>query len=127
MVIELTSRSTKEDLEDEFALYRDELKVREFDPNAEYLSPRLQGFRLRRSKYLPIAPVPGRLPSTVVNLHLEAHEQALRLYDPAAGRWLPTPTEALAEAAAALQAARAENQRLQIELDASRRGLNERR
>jgi Uma2 family endonuclease len=67
VIIELTSSSTKsEDTRKKFALYRDVLKVKEyflFDPRADYLNPRLKGFRLRRGQYAPIAPVDGRLPS----------------------------------------------------------------
>jgi hypothetical protein len=53
----------------------------------------LQGFRLTKGGYRPIRPVKGRLPSKVLGLHLEPSGDLLRLYDPAAGRWLPTPPE----------------------------------
>jgi Uma2 family endonuclease len=50
MIVEATSRKTpREDLNKKFTLYRDVLRVREyflFDPEAEYLAPPLQGFRL---------------------------------------------------------------------------------
>jgi Uma2 family endonuclease len=121
-VIELTSQSTREeDEEDKFVLYRDELKVREyflFDPYAEYLVPPLKGYRLLRRKYVPIEPVAGRLPSEVLGLHLEANGPVLRLYDSAAGRWLLTPAERIAEA-------EAEVQRLRREVEALRRRLGE--
>jgi Uma2 family endonuclease len=134
--IELTSQSTREeDEEDKFVLYRDKLKVREyflFDPYAEYLVPPLKGYRLVRRKYVPIEPVAGRLPSEVLGLHLEANGPVLRLYDPAAGRWLLTPAERIVEAETARQQAEtarqqveAENRRLRRELDALRRRLNE--
>jgi Uma2 family endonuclease len=133
-IIELTSQSTREeDEEDKFFLYRDVLKVPEyflFDPYAEYLVPPLKGYRLIRRKYIPIEPVGGRLPSEVLRLHLEANGPELRLYDPAAGRWLPTPAERIVEAETARQQAEtarrqveAENQRLRRELDALRRRL----
>lgn len=102
VVIELTSSSTREeDLRDKMWLYRDELKVPEyflFDPQGDYLSPRLRGYRLHASQYIPILPVAGRLPSEVLGLHLEQHGSELRLYNPATDRWLPTPDEALAAA-----------------------------
>jgi Uma2 family endonuclease len=108
-VIELTSSSTRrEDMTKKFTLYRDTLKVREyflFDPFGDYLRPQLQGYRLRQGAYHPIRPVAGRLPSQVVGLHLEAQGQMLRLYDPQAGKWLPTPPEALALEAEAREAA----------------------
>jgi Uma2 family endonuclease len=97
VVIELTSSSTrKEDTDKKFALYRDVLKVREyflFDPFGDYLDPRLQGYRLRQGEYRPIRPVNGRLPSQVLGLHLEQEGNTLRLWDPATGKWLPTPDE----------------------------------
>jgi hypothetical protein len=37
--------------------------------------------------------VDGRLPSTLLGLHLEADGTNLRLYDPRTGSWLPTPNE----------------------------------
>ncbi len=97
VIIELTSSSTKsEDTRKKFALYRDVLKVKEyflFDPRADYLNPRLKGFRLRGGEYASISPVDGRLPSRLLQLHLEPAGQELRLFDPATERWLPTPKE----------------------------------
>jgi Uma2 family endonuclease len=102
LVIELTSKTTrKQDLEKKFQLYRDVLKVQEyflFDPLGDYLKPRLQGFRLRAREYHPIRPVADRLPSKVVGLHLEPNGRDLRLYDPATGKWLPTPQERVEQA-----------------------------
>ena len=50
VVFEFTSKSTQaEDLKKKFEIYRDIWKVEEyflFDPQAEYLEPNLQGFRL---------------------------------------------------------------------------------
>ena len=98
-VTEFTSKSTRtEDIKDKFDLYRDVLKVQEyflFDPYGDYLDPPLQGFR--------IEPVDGRLPSEVLGLHLEGDGWRLRLFDPATGRYLPTPEEAAAEADSARQ------------------------
>jgi Uma2 family endonuclease len=125
VVIEMTSRSTREeDLEDKFALYRDTLHVAEyflFDPESEYLDPPLQGYRLTEGRYEPIEPVEGRLPSEVLGLHLQSIGQILRLYDPAAGRIVPTWQESALEAEAALRAAAEENERLRRELEALRR------
>ena len=134
-VVELTSTSTmNEDRERKFALYRDRLKIQEyflFDPFGECLEPRLQGFRLRNGEYHPIRRVKGRLPSKVVGLHLEPNDWELRLYDPAAASWLPTPYEdrdaLLEEHEARLKeqegrlAAEAEVRRLQEELERLRR------
>ena len=103
-IIEITSSSTrKEDEGKKFQLYQDTLRVKEyylFDPDGDYLDPPLKGYRLRRGEYQPIRPVHGRLPSQVTGLHLERHGRELRLYDPGAQRWLPTPAEALAQSEA---------------------------
>jgi Uma2 family endonuclease len=100
LVVELTSASTRdEDVRDKMALYRDVIRVPEyflFDPRSEYLSPPFQGYRLQGGEYMPIEPVDGRLPSEVLGLHLERDGRALRLYDPAKGRRLPTPAEEIA-------------------------------
>src|SRR5262249_5224635 len=133
--IELTSKSTRrEDLGKKMAIYRDVLKVKEyflFDPHREYLKPPLQGYRLRQGDYRPIKPVAGRLPSQVLGLHLEADGGVLRLYDPATGRWVPTPAEVRQQAEAARQQAEAarqqaeeENVQLRQELAALRRRLS---
>jgi Uma2 family endonuclease len=148
-VIELTSRTTKkEDIEKKYALYRDVLRVPEyilFDPLGHYLKPPLQGYRLVGGRYELIPPVAGRIPSEVLGLHLERDGQELRLYDPATGRWLPTPQESIEQAEAARQQAEAalrqseaarqqavaaqqdqaaEIERLRRELEALREGRN---
>jgi Uma2 family endonuclease len=119
VIIEITSKSTrKEDQTQKLVLYRDVLKVPEyfqFDPTEDYLQPPLQGFRLAAGQYVPIAPVDGRLPSIHLGLHLERRGTELRLYDPAAGRCLPTPAEQTAEAEAARQRAETARQRAEQE------------
>ena len=111
LIVEITSESTREeDMDDKFQLYQDTLKVSEyflFDPYAEYLEPALCGYRLAGGLYRPIEPVNGRLPSGVLGLHLEQNDWQLRLYDPATGRWLPTPSERAAQEAAARAVAEA--------------------
>jgi Uma2 family endonuclease len=102
VVIEVTSESTKdEDLDEKYELYRDVLKVREyflFDPRGEFLNPPLQGYRLVNGEYIPIKPVNGRLPSKELGLHLEPDGDELRLWDPKAGKWIPTLDEAREQA-----------------------------
>lgn len=97
VVVEVTSSSTRdEDLEAKMSLYQDTLKVREyflFDPLGDYLDPPMQGYRLRQGEYHPIRPVNKRLPSQVLGLHLERDGRTLRLWDPEAEVWLPTPEE----------------------------------
>jgi Uma2 family endonuclease len=133
-VIELTSSSTrKEDVDKKFHLYQDVLKVQEyflFDPHEDYLRPPLQGYRLQQGRYLPIRPRQGRLPSKVLGLHLERHASDLRLYDPGAVRWLPTPQEKVVQTEArwaqerlAREQAEAEVERLRRDLERLRRRL----
>jgi Uma2 family endonuclease len=121
VVIELTSASTREeDMDDKFALYRDELKVREyflFDPFREHLDPPLQGFRLRRSGYVRIRAVKGRLPSVVLRLQVAAVGSHLRFYDPVTRRTLATPGEARARAEAAACRAEAAARQAQTEAE----------
>ena len=105
LVIEITSKTTRsEDQKKKRTLYREVLKVPEyfqFDPTEDYLKPSIQGHQLVDGEYVAIAPVDGRLPSAVLNLHLERRGTVLRLYDPATGRYLQTPPERAAEAEAA--------------------------
>jgi Uma2 family endonuclease len=102
VVIELTSSGTRrEGQRTKRRLYQDTLKVREyflFDPNADYLNPPLQGYRLRQGVYQPIQPRHGRLPSQELGLYLERDGRTLRLWNPQTGAWLPMPREALDDA-----------------------------
>ncbi len=116
LVIELTSKSTRrEDQTKKPILYRDVLKVAEyflFDPTEDYLKPAFQGFRFVEGEYVPIEPVQGRLPSSVLGLHLERSGVDLRLFDPTTGKWLPTPRE---RAEAERERADAERERVDAE------------
>jgi len=131
-VIELTSASTRrEDKKKKFALYRDVLKVTEyflFDPFGDYLKPRLQGYSLENGEYVTIPLVERRLPSQVTGLHLERAGNELRLYDPQAGRWLPTPQEFTAQetARATQEAARATQEATRAAQEAARADQAER-
>jgi Uma2 family endonuclease len=97
VVIEITSKTTRsEDQKKKWTLYQDVLKVPEyflFDPREEYLKPSMQGYQLRRRRYVPIEMVLGRLPSVGLGLHLERNGTELRLYDPTKDRRLLTPAE----------------------------------
>ena len=104
-------------------VYRDAMQVQEyflFDPYGEYLKPRLQGYRLLQGAASRIRALGGRLPSEVLKLHLKGQGELLRLYDPAAGKWLRTPPEERQ----ALRAAEAEVERLRRELEELRRRLS---
>jgi predicted phosphohydrolase len=65
--------------------------------------------------------VAGRLPSQVLGLHLERNGRALRLYDPATERWLPTPLEKEEVAEERNRLLEAEIERLRREVAALRR------
>jgi Uma2 family endonuclease len=121
VVIEITSKSTrKEDTKLKYELYRDVLKVVEyflFDPRREFLDPPLQGFRLANTRYVPIQPVNGRLPSYELSLHLEQGDGELKLWNPASRTWIPTPAEAYKRADTARQQAEAELERLRREIE----------
>ncbi len=129
-VIEVTSKSTRgEDQRKKPILYRDVLKVAEyflFDPTEDYLRPPFQGFRLVEGEYVPIEPVLGRLPSTVLGLHLERSGVDLRLFDPTTRKWLPTPRERAEHEKAERIRIEAEVVRLREENESLRRRLGKR-
>jgi Uma2 family endonuclease len=124
VVIEITSKSTKqEDKKKKLGIYRDILRVPEyflFDPTKDYLDPPLQGFRLERSKYVPIEPIAGRLPSQALGLHVERDGQNLRLFDPTTGERLLTRLQRALLAEAAERRLTEENERLRREIEAIR-------
>lgn len=95
-IIELTSKSTREDdITDKKALY-ESLQVSEyflFDPLGEYLRPALQGYRLFAGRYEPIVPFGGRLRSLVLNMELVHQGESLQLIDLQTGERLLTPLE----------------------------------
>lgn len=116
VVIEITSKTTRrEDLKKKFDIYRTIMRVHEyflFDPTGDYLSPRLQGYRLADDQYVPIEASGGRLFSEELGLFLEGQEipdwrerlklfnlkrpaEQLRLFNPVTGGWLPTIAERL--------------------------------
>ncbi len=126
VVIELTSKTTKrEDVTKKRTLYEGTLGVKEyflFDPFGDYLNPRFQGFKRVRGAFSPIKFVDGRLPSKVLNLHLERDGDNLRLWNPATQARLPTPGERIAieEARADEQKARADEQRARADVERQR-------
>ena len=113
LALEVTSRKTKkEDLNDKFVKYRDQLKVPEyilFDPKGDYLKKqRLRGFCLRDGDYVPIKEIDGRLPSKVLGLHLEAVGEELRLWNPLTRSYLLTPEEKMDQKDAEIERLRRE-------------------
>jgi len=120
-VFEITSRSTRlDDLGGKRALY-EMLGVREyflFDPLDEYLSPRLQGWRLAGKSYQPIELSPeGALFSEELGLILRPEGVLLRLIDANTGEVLPTLDEAVDLAFAEMERAQIEAERAQAEAE----------
>jgi Uma2 family endonuclease len=116
VVVEVTSRSTRdEDMQFKRRLYAD-LRVAEYvmcDPTGDYLSPRLQGYRLEEEEYVPVIAAGGRLWSEVLQMEWRLEGDRLRLYDPETETYLLSPAEQAearraAEARAEAEAARAE-------------------
>jgi len=88
-IVEVTSGSTRdEDVRKKKVLY-EQLGVEEYflhDPEGDYLSPQLQGFRLFNDRYTPIRPKPdGSLESRTTGLTLRVEGTNLRLIDTATG------------------------------------------
>jgi Uma2 family endonuclease len=96
VVFEISSRGTwQEDLQKKWQLYA-QLGVREyfiFDPERDYLIEPLVGYRLEDGQYVRMEVEGGRLRSEALGLELVDTGETLRLYDPQAQRFLPTPTE----------------------------------
>jgi Uma2 family endonuclease len=128
VVIEVTSSSTRrEDTRRKFDLYRDVLRVSEYflyDPRADYLDPRLQGYRLTAGTYRAIRPTDGRLRSRQLGLLLEPGGETLWLVDPATGNRLASRAERLEAESAARRAAEDELERVRTELAALRKRPN---
>ncbi|MCZ0944978.1 MAG: Uma2 family endonuclease [Gammaproteobacteria bacterium] len=107
--LEVTSRSTQGRDEGFKAELYERLEVTEywqFDPTGDYLSPNLKGRRLNADgayEPIPLERRDGQLSgfSEVLGLELRPEGHALRLFDPALGQFLPTPSEAMAKLAAA--------------------------
>ena len=92
LVIEVTSESTRdEDLGFKKDLY-ERLGVEEYflyDPTADYLTSRLQGYRLTDSRYQPVSPEPdGALRSRTAGVTLAVEDSRVRLVVTATGRRL---------------------------------------
>ena len=89
VVFEISSRSTSLEDEGNKKVLCQRLGVQEYwlyDPEGEYLAPRLQGYRLKAWHYLPIvAEADGSLVSTVLGLRLGLAGSLLDVFDDASG------------------------------------------
>lgn len=114
-VLEVTSRGTRlADKGSKMELCA-ELGVEDyflFDPEADYLKPPLQGSRLVRGRYRPIAAdAHGRVPSKVLGLSLAIEDGQLRFFDQTTGKRLLR----IDEQAARLEQAEAELAKLKAQ------------
>ena len=120
VVIETTSRKTrKKDATVKPALYA-QIGVREyfiFDPERDYLTPPLQGFRLAGANYERIVPdAEGRLLSTELGMFLSLSERDIEFDVESTGERLLTGGEVALREREARRAAEAEVARLRAEL-----------
>lgn len=102
VIIEVTSKKTRDEDEKEKPPVYASIGVKElflFDPEGDWLRPRLRGFRLTGGTYAPMAvDDAGRLFSPELGLRLAIDDHLLRLIDPSTENPLPTSDE-LAEQA----------------------------
>ncbi|MYF31497.1 MAG: Uma2 family endonuclease [Gammaproteobacteria bacterium] len=121
-VLEVTSRSTQGRDEGFKAELYERLGVTEywqFDPTEDYLRPSLKSRRLGPDgayEPIPLERRDGRLSgwSEVLGLELRPEGQALRLFDPALGEFLPTS----GEKSRIIEAVKAERDAANVERDA---------
>ncbi|MYE24884.1 MAG: Uma2 family endonuclease [Gammaproteobacteria bacterium] len=101
-VLEVASKSTHPRDEGEKRAIYERMGIAEywqFDPTGEYLNPALQGLRLNANgtyEPLPLTTIPSGMlygVSSVLDLHVCRDGSRLRLFDPAAGEFLPTNLE----------------------------------
>ena len=98
VAIEFTSKKTKRvDTGKKRRIYSEVLKVPEyflFDPQGDYLNPRLMGFSLHEGAYIEMRPnQQGRLVSSQLGLEFFADGDLLRIFDPITGSTLKTHYE----------------------------------
>jgi Uma2 family endonuclease len=109
LIIEISSRKTwREDRYEKLKIY-EAISVKEyfiFDPEHEWMTEPVLGWRLRDGSYELIELRDNRVASEVLGLDLVNSDGKLRLFNPKDGRFLPTPdeeSEALRQATATLQ------------------------
>ncbi len=129
-VMEFSSKTTyAEDLGKKMDLYTS-LGIQDYflyDAEGLFLASQLMGWTLVGGVYVPISEhADGGLHSDVLSLDFHVDDEGLGFYDPVAGAWLQTPTEAAearaenAETLAKQEATRAENAETLAEQEAAR-------
>jgi Uma2 family endonuclease len=115
LLIELASAKTwREDIGPKYELYR-QLGVREyfvFDPLSRYISPTLQGYRLKASRYRPIRPAADRSLASEMGFRVRRQKRVLRVLEGDASEPIPS----FEEIAAQKEELARENERLEDEL-----------
>ncbi|HZF07988.1 MAG TPA: Uma2 family endonuclease [Thermoanaerobaculia bacterium] len=115
LIIEVTSKSTRDEDEVEKKGIYERLGVEEyflFDPLGEYLRPQLQGYRRVGGRYQALAPeADGSLASRTTGLRLAPEGERLRLRDAATGEPLLWSEEQAEAQQAAEEHARAAEER----------------
>ena len=136
VVIEFTSNKTKKvDTDKKRGIYAEILRVPEyflFDPQGDYLKPRLIGLSLHDGEYREMKPNRhGRLVSRQLGLEFYADGYLLRIFDSLSGKTLKTHDEALEYGEEAVQLAEHERrEKVEFQLIAEherREAENERR
>ncbi len=122
-VMEFSSKTTyNEDLGRKMDRYAS-LRIQDYflyDAEGLFLPSQLMGYTLVDGVYVPVSEhADGGLHSDVLSLDFHVDDEGLGLYDPVAGAWLQTPTEA-AEARAEQEASRAEQEAARAEQEAAR-------
>ncbi len=122
-VMEFSSKTTyAEDLGKKMDLYAS-LGIQDYflyDAEGLFLASQLMGWTLVDGVYVPVSEhADGGLHSDVLSLDFHVDDEGLGFYDPVAGAWLQTPTEA-AEARAEQEATRAEQEATRAEQEATR-------
>ncbi len=122
-VMEFSSKTTyAEDLGKKMDLYAS-LGIQDYflyDAEGLFLASQLMGWTLVDGVYVPVSEhADGGLHSDVLSLDFHVDDEGLGFYDPVAGAWLQTPTEA-AEARAEQEATRAEQEAARAEQEATR-------
>jgi Uma2 family endonuclease len=119
VVIEVTSRSTRREDEEEKRVLYARLGVAEYwlyDPEGEYLSPALQGYRLVGGTYEHSRPgTDGRLESRALGLTLGLADGRIELRDAATGERLLRPAEVYRKAEEERQEAEEQHRRAEME------------
>lgn len=110
VIIEVTSKKTRREDETEKPPVYASIGVKElflFDPEGEWLRPRLQGFQLKRGRYVPMtANDAEQIFSPELGLQIAIENHLPRLIDPSTGNPLPTADELADQARLAEEARR---------------------